>query len=76
MALESIYAVVFLNGLHCYVSRNGQIVKRAISIAVGIDLDGRNDVLGLWINENGSANCSTARRIEVWRRFLSPVPTI
>ena len=33
----------------------GQIVKKAVYIAIGIDLDGRKDALGMWIGENESA---------------------
>ena len=33
----------------------GQIVKKAVYIAIGLDLDGRKDVLGMWVGENESA---------------------
>ena len=53
--LESIYAVVFLDAIHYHVRREGQIVKKAVYIAIGLDLDGRKDVLGMWGGENESA---------------------
>lgn len=53
--LESIYAVVFLDAIHYHVRSEGQIVKKAVYIAIGIDLDGRKDVLGMWVGENESA---------------------
>ena len=53
--LEAIYAVVFLDAIHYHVRSEGQIVKKAVYIAIGIDLDGRKDVLGMWIGENESA---------------------
>ena len=53
--LESIYAVVFLDAIHYHVRREGQIVKKAVYIAIGLDLDGRKDVLGMWVGENESA---------------------
>lgn len=53
--LESIYAVVFLDAIHYHVRSEGQIVKKTVYIAIGIDLDGRKDVLGMWVGENGSA---------------------
>ena len=39
--LESIYAVVFLDAIHYHVRSEGQIVKKAVYIAIGIDLDGK-----------------------------------
>ena len=54
-ALESIYAVVFMDAIHYHVRSEGQIVKKAVYIAIGINLDGRKDVLGMWVGENESA---------------------
>ena len=53
--LESIYAVMFMDAIHYHVRSEGQIVKKAVYIAIGIDLDGRKDVLGMWVGENESA---------------------
>ena len=53
--LESIYAVVFMDAIHFHVRSEGQIVKKAVYIAIGIDLDGKKDVLGMWVGENESA---------------------
>ena len=53
--LESIYAVVFLDTKHYHVRSEGQIVKKAVYIAIGINLDGKKDVLGMWVGENESA---------------------
>lgn len=53
--LESIYTVVFMDAIHYHVRSEGQIVKKAVHIAIGIDLDGRKDVLGMWVGENESA---------------------
>lgn len=53
--LESVYAVVFLDAIHYHVRSEGQIAKKAVYIAIGLDLDGRKDVLGMWVGENESA---------------------
>ena len=53
--LEPIYAVVYLDAIHYHVRSEGQVVKKAVYIAIGIDLDGRKDVLGMWVGENESA---------------------
>ena len=53
--LEAIYAVVFLDAIHYHVRSEGQIVKKAVYIAIGINLDGKKDVLGMWVGENESA---------------------
>jgi transposase-like protein len=53
--LETVYAVVFLDAIHYHVRSEGQIVKKAVYIAIGINLDGKKDVLGMWVGENESA---------------------
>ena len=53
--LESFYAVMFMDAIHYHVRSEGQIVKKAVYIAIGIDLSGRKDVLGMWFGENESA---------------------
>lgn len=53
--LESIYAVVFLDAIHFHVRSEGQIIKKAVYVAIGIQMDGIRDVLGMWVGENESA---------------------
>lgn len=53
--LEAVYAVVFMDAIHYHVRSEGQVVKKAVYIAIGIDLEGKKDVLGMWNCENESA---------------------
>lgn len=53
--LESVYAVVFLDAIHFHVRSEGQIVKKAVYVAIGLKLDGIREVLGMWVGENESA---------------------
>ena len=53
--LEEIYAVVFMDAIHFHVRSEGQIIKKAVYIAIGINMDGQKEVLGMWVGENESA---------------------
>lgn len=53
--LQNTYAMVFLDAVHFKVRHEGQIVSKAAYIAIGVDLEGQKDVLGIWIGENESA---------------------
>lgn len=53
--LENIYAVVFMDAIHFHVRSEGQIIKKAVYIAIGVQMDGIRDVLGMWVGENESA---------------------
>ena len=53
--LEEVYAVVFMDAIHYHVRSEGRIVKRAVYIAIGINMAGIKDVLGMYVGENESA---------------------
>lgn len=46
--LDSVYAAIFIDAIVVKV-RDGQVANRPVYAAVGVTLDGRKDVLGLWM---------------------------
>ena len=50
--LEDVYPIVFMDAIHYSVRKDGVIVKKAVYLAIGIDKEGRKEVLGFWIGEN------------------------
>ena len=53
--LQSVYAMVILDAIHYNVRYNGIVTKKAAYVAIGTDLEGRKDVLGIWLGANESA---------------------
>jgi len=53
--LENVYAMVMLDAIHYKVREEGAVVKKAIYIAVGTNLEGKKDVLGLWVGATESS---------------------
>ena len=53
--LQEIYAVVYMDAIHYHVRSEGRIVKRTVYIALGIDMDGKKDVIGMYVGENEGA---------------------
>jgi putative transposase len=53
--LKRLYAMVFMDAIHYHVRQDGQVVNKAVYVAIGIDMTGRKDVLGLYIGENESS---------------------
>lgn len=53
--LEKTYPIVYLDGLHHKVRENGSVDSKAAYIILGIDLDGKKDILGIWIGEEEGA---------------------
>lgn len=54
--LESIYAIVFLDAMHYKVREEGKISSKAIYTIIGINLEGRKDLLGMYVSESEGAN--------------------
>ena len=52
--LEDVYPVVFMDAIHYSVRKEGIVVKKAVYLAIGIDREGRKEVMGFWIGENES----------------------
>ena len=44
-----------MDAIHYHVRCEGRIVKKVVYIAIGIDMDGKKDVLGMYVGENESA---------------------
>ena len=53
--LQSVYAMVILDAIHYNVRDNGIVTKKAAYVAIGTDLDGKKDVLGIWLGTNESS---------------------
>ncbi len=48
--LESVYAAVFIDAIMVKV-RDGQVRNRPVYAAIGVDLDGHKDILGMWAGD-------------------------
>lgn len=53
--LESIYPIVYLDCIHVKVRDAGAVRVKAVYLAIGINLNGEKEVLGLWIAQTEGA---------------------
>lgn len=61
--LESFYGIVFLDALFVKMRHEGRVENRAVYVAIGINLEGRKDVLGIWT--------SSAEGAKFWLNVLT-----
>ena len=52
--LETVYPFVFLDAIHYKVKQDHQYQTKAAYVVLGITMDGRKDILGVWIGEHES----------------------
>jgi putative transposase len=53
--LEATYPLVYLDALYLKIRENGQVQNRAVHVAIGVNMEGVKDVLGLWTTANEGA---------------------
>ena len=54
--LEPVYCIVWLDAMHYKVKEEGRIVSRAVYHILGINTEGRKDLLGMYVSESEGAN--------------------
>jgi putative transposase len=53
--LEPIYPIVYLDALYVRMRDNGHVQNRAVHVAIGVNLEGYKEVLGLWTSGSEGA---------------------
>ncbi|GAA4763821.1 IS256 family transposase [Citricoccus nitrophenolicus] len=53
--LESVYPIVYIDAIWLKIRDGGVVANRACHVAVGVDLEGRKQVLGLWLGATEGA---------------------
>jgi len=51
--LAKVYAILFLDALHIKLKREGKVENVAVYNVLGVDLEGKREILGHWIGEGG-----------------------
>jgi len=53
--LDDIYPIVYLDCIVVKVRQDKRVINKAIYLALGINMDGHKELLGLWMSENEGA---------------------
>ncbi len=54
--LEKVYFVTWLDGIRLKVRHKGRIVDKTVYLVIGLNNEGRKEVLGMWVHETESAS--------------------
>ena len=49
--LDAVYPIVYLDAIHLKLRSSGAVQNQAVYVALGINLEGQKDLLGLWVGE-------------------------
>ena len=53
--LDALYPIVYMDCIVVKVRHNGSVINKAVFLALGINLDGQKELLGMWMAENEGA---------------------
>jgi len=53
--LDEVYPIVYLDAVRIKVRHESRVINKAVYLAIGINMDGIKEVLGMWISENEGA---------------------
>nr|WP_113869810.1 IS256 family transposase [Brenneria salicis]NMN90247.1 putative transposase [Brenneria salicis ATCC 15712 = DSM 30166]NMN92154.1 putative transposase [Brenneria salicis ATCC 15712 = DSM 30166]RBP56840.1 putative transposase [Brenneria salicis ATCC 15712 = DSM 30166]RLM31170.1 IS256 family transposase [Brenneria salicis ATCC 15712 = DSM 30166] len=53
--LDSLYPIVYLDCIVVKVRHNGSVINKAVFLALGINTEGKKELLGMWLAENEGA---------------------
>ena len=54
--LDSIYPFVWLDAIHYKIKEGGKYVSKAVYTVLGVNMEGKKDILGLYLSESEGAN--------------------
>src|SRR5699024_9565583 len=54
--LEEVYPILWLDAIHYKVREDGKVKSRAVYNILGVNVEGRKDLLGIYVSESEGAN--------------------
>lgn len=71
--LDAIYPIAYLDALVVKMRADGRVENRAVYVAIGINLEGQKEVLGLWTSANEGAKFWLQVLTELQNRGLKDI---
>ncbi len=71
--LDEVYPIVYLDCIVLKIRQDKRVIKKSIYLALGVNLDGQKELLGMWISENEGAKFWLAILSELKNRGLEQI---
>ncbi len=71
--LEAVYPIVYFDGLVVKVRENQRVINKALHLALGVNLSGNKELLGMWLAQNEGAKFWLAVLTELQNRGVKDV---
>src|SRR5205085_7433050 len=50
--LDNVYLIVWMDGIAFKVRENSRVIEKTIYLAIGMNIEGKKEMLGLWLGKN------------------------
>lgn len=71
--LDAVYPIVYLDCIVVKVRQDKRVINKAIYLALGVNLEGHKELLGMWLSENEGAKFWLAVLTELQNRGLKDI---
>ncbi|OCQ51828.1 Transposase, Mutator family [Photorhabdus australis subsp. thailandensis] len=71
--LEAIYPFIWLDAIHYKIREEGRYVSKAVYTVLALNLEGKKEILGLYLSENESANFWLSVLVDLQNRGLKDI---
>lgn len=71
--LESVYPIVYLDCIVLKIRQDKRVINKAIYLALGVNMEGHKELLGLWISENEGAKFWLSVLTELQNRGVNDI---
>ena len=72
-ALDEVYPIVYLDCIVVKVRRDKRVINKSIYLALGINLEGQKELLGMWLSENEGAKFWLSVLTELQNRGIKDI---
>ena len=73
-AIDPVWPIVYFDGIVVHVrGANGRVAQHTVYVALGVNLEGRKELLGLWLGENEGAKFWLACLTDLKSRGLNDI---
>ncbi|EEN8115624.1 IS256 family transposase [Salmonella enterica subsp. enterica serovar Newport] len=71
--LDALYPIVYMDCIVVKVRQNGSVINKAVFLALGINIEGQKELLGMWLAENEGAKFWLSVLTELKNRGLQDI---
>lgn len=71
--LDEVYVILYLDCIVVKIKQNNQVINKAVYLALGVNMEGKKELLGMWISPTEGAKFWTSVLTELKNRGLKDV---